>query len=119
MASIQKRGKTYQYTVSHTVNGKQSPIRKGGFPTKKEAQIAAAEVEAQLAKCLIPILKKIPLDNYFENWITLFKEPKVSRVTLEHYKYSLKAVKDYFQDKPIQDIKRQDYQLFLNWIGKD
>lgn len=45
MASIQKRGKTYQFTVSHMVNGKSKPIRKGGFRTKKEAQIAAAEIE--------------------------------------------------------------------------
>jgi len=37
MASIQKRGKTYQFTVSHMVNGKSKPIRKGGFRTKKEA----------------------------------------------------------------------------------
>ncbi|MGG3802328.1 tyrosine-type recombinase/integrase [Metabacillus fastidiosus] len=117
MASIEKRGKTYQYSVSQTINGKYCPIRKGGFRTKKEAQIAAAEVEAQLAKGLMPVLKKIPLDEYFENWIKLYKEPKVSRVTLEHYKYSLKAVKDYFYNKPIQDIKRQDYQLFLNWLG--
>ncbi|MFD2615924.1 Arm DNA-binding domain-containing protein [Terrilactibacillus laevilacticus] len=42
MASIQKRGKTYQFTVSHIVNG--------GFKTKKEAQIASAEIEAQLTK---------------------------------------------------------------------
>ncbi|QED46966.1 site-specific integrase [Cytobacillus dafuensis] len=119
MASIQKRGKTYQYTVSHTMNGKQSPIRKGGFRTKKEAQIAAAEVEAQLSKGLMPMLKRIPLNEYFASWIKLYKEPKVSRVTLEHYLYSLKAVKDYFQEMPIQDVKRQNYQKFLNWLGKD
>lgn len=118
MASIQKRGKTYQYTVSHTVNGKLKPIRKGGFRTKKEAQIAAAEVEAQLSKGLIPVQKKVSFEEYFENWITLFKKPKVSQVTLEHYMYSLKTVKDFFQNSAIQDIKRQDYQLFLNWLGK-
>jgi len=119
MASIQKRGKTYQYTVSQIVNGKQSPIRKGGFRTKKEAQIAAADIEAQLSKGLMPILKKIPFDEYFENWIDLYKEPKVTLVTLKHYKYSLNAVRDYFQNKPIQDIKRPDYQRFLNWLGQD
>jgi hypothetical protein len=31
MARIQKRGNTYQYTVSCMVNGKQKHIRKGGF----------------------------------------------------------------------------------------
>ncbi|MCS3486088.1 MULTISPECIES: Arm DNA-binding domain-containing protein [Bacillus] len=49
MASIQKRGKTYQFTVSRTVNGKSKSIRKGGFRTKKEAQIAAAEIESKLS----------------------------------------------------------------------
>ncbi|WP_313771794.1 Arm DNA-binding domain-containing protein [Neobacillus niacini] len=44
MASIQKRGKTYQFTVSHTVNGVAKPIRKVGFKTKKEAQITAVEI---------------------------------------------------------------------------
>lgn len=118
MASITKRGKTYQYTVSRTIDGKYRPIRKGGFRTKKEAQIAAAEVETQLAKGLIPVLKKVPLDEYFENWIKLYKAQKVTAVTLAHYNYSLKAIRDYFCNKPIQDIKRQDYQLFLNQLGE-
>ena len=53
MASIQKRGKTYQFTVNHRVNGVSKPIRKGGFKTKKEAQIAAAEIEADLGFIVI------------------------------------------------------------------
>ncbi|MBY0123196.1 site-specific integrase [Bacillus sp. S/N-304-OC-R1] len=117
MASITKRGKTYQYTVSRIVNGKSNPIRKGGFSTKKEAQIAAAEIEAKLAKGISPILKKIPFDEYFKNWIELYKAPKISSTTLKHYEYSLGAVKNYFLDTPIQNIKRQDYQKFLNWFG--
>ncbi|MBA1160315.1 site-specific integrase [Bacillus licheniformis] len=119
MASITKRGNTYQYTVSRMVNGKSKPIRKGGFRTKKEAQVAAAEVEAQLAKGIVPSLRKIPFNEYFENWIKLYKATRVSRVTLEHYWYSLRAVMNYFQDKSIQDIRRQDYQMFLNCLGKD
>ena len=118
MASIQKRGKTYQYTVSHTVNGKTKLYRKGGFRTKKEAQIVAAEVEAKLAKGIIPTLQKIPFNEYFKNWIKLYKKPRVSSVTLQHYKYSLKYLERYFQNKVIQDISRQDYQLFLNWLGE-
>lgn len=49
MASYQKRGKTWQYTIS----AKPKPIRKGGFRTKKEAQVAAAEVEAELRKGIV------------------------------------------------------------------
>ncbi|MEL3962370.1 site-specific integrase [Lysinibacillus endophyticus] len=119
MASIQKRGKTYQYTVSYIVNGKQKPIRKGGFRTKKEAQLAAAEIEAQLAKGHNPIQIKIPFDRHFEEWINIYKAPTISKVTLKHYLYSLKAVREYFSNTPIQNIKRDDYQKFLNWFGAD
>lgn len=119
MASITKRGNTYQYTVSRMVNGQSKPIRKGGFRTKKEAQVAAAEVEASLAKGLVPFLKKVPFVEYFENWVVLYKKPKISRVTYEHYMYSLKSIKEFFDQKNIQDIRRQDYQMFLNWLGKD
>jgi hypothetical protein len=73
MASIQKRGSTYQYTVSRTVDGKAKPIRKGGFRTKKEATIAAAEVEAQLSKGISPHLTPVPIDGYFEKWVKLYK----------------------------------------------
>lgn len=28
-------------------------------------------------------------------------------------------IKEYFSTKAIQDIKRQDYQKFLNWLGSN
>ncbi|WP_262393497.1 Arm DNA-binding domain-containing protein [Sporolactobacillus inulinus] len=52
MASIQKRGKTWNYTVSRIIDSKPKPLRKGGFRTKKEALIAAIEVEFKLGKHL-------------------------------------------------------------------
>ncbi|WP_346234914.1 tyrosine-type recombinase/integrase [Lysinibacillus telephonicus] len=119
MASFQQRGKSWQFTISNVINDKQKLIRKSGYRTKKEAQIAAAEVETNLKKGLVPQIKAMSFEEYFENWIKLYKEPRVSLVTLEHYKYSLKAIKNFFQGKPIQDIKRQDYQMFLNWLGKN
>lgn len=36
---------------------------------------------------------------------------------MPHYDYTLKAIKDHFDVKPIQDITRDDYQLFLNDFG--
>ncbi|WP_138419729.1 site-specific integrase [Aquibacillus sediminis] len=117
MAYIRKRGKSYEYSVSNVVNGKSKPIRKGGFRTKKEAQVAAAEIETQLAKGVQPVLKKYPIDEYFENWIELYKAPTVSQTTLKHYEYSLSAVREYFSDTPIQNVKRHEYQKFLNWFG--
>lgn len=117
MASFQKRGKTWQYTISRMVNGKSKPIRKGGFRTKKEAQIAAAEVESQLRKGLAPHLKDEPFDEYFLSWLKTYKTD-VTKNTLERYNVTYKAILKYFKGKPIQSITKRDYQAFLNDYSK-
>lgn len=114
-----KKGKSFEYTISHMVNGKSELIRKGGFRTEKEANAAMVERESQLAKGLNPITKKVPFEEYFADWIELYKKPVVSKTTLKHYEYSLNAVKKYFSGTPIQDIKRHEYQRFLNWFGSN
>ncbi|MCK0473907.1 Arm DNA-binding domain-containing protein [Halalkalibacter sp. APA_J-10(15)] len=116
MASIQKRGKTYQYTISNVVNGKSKPIRKGGFRTKQEAKIAAAEMETQLNKGLTPYLKTSPIDQYFDNWVELYKS-HLSLATLKHYHYTSARITEYFGSKPLQEITKHNYQEFLNQLG--
>ncbi|MFJ7756279.1 tyrosine-type recombinase/integrase [Peribacillus muralis] len=116
MASFTKRGSTWQYTVSRMVNGKPKPIRKSGFRTKKEAQVAAAEVEAKLIRGILPHLTPVPIDEYFEKWVKLYKS-NLSTTTQEHYKYTLKTIIDHFGNTPLQDINRHSYQLFLNQYG--
>ncbi len=115
VASVQKRGKTYQYTVSRRVNGQSKPIRKGGYRTKKEAKIAAAEIVVQLGKGKVP-LKQIPIDEYFLKWVKLYKS-HLSVTTQQHYQYTYKAIKAHFGSTPLQKIGRHDYQLFLNNYG--
>lgn len=115
MASIQKRGKTYQYTISRMVDGKQQPIRKGGFHTKKEAIIAASEMEANLNKGVIAHLKPASFDEYFNNWVKLYKS-NLAKATLKHYNYTYDRIKEFFNSTPLQ-ISTQDYQEFLNQLG--
>src|SRR5690625_4299032 len=117
MTSLQKRGKTWQYTVSRMVNGKSKPIRKGGFRTKREAQIAAAEVEAKLNKGVPIQLELVPINEYFEKWVELYKA-NVSKSTKTHYKNTLRIINEYFGSTPLQHIRRNDYQLFINQYGK-
>lgn len=117
MASFQKRGKTWQYTVSRVVDGKPKPIRKGGFKTKKEAQVAAAEVEADLQKGIVAHLRREPFAEYFTSWLKLYKTD-IADITLRRCKDTQKTIEDYFLDKPIQDITKRDYQKFLNRYGK-
>lgn len=113
MASFQKRGKTWQYTISRMVNGKSSPIRKGGFNTKKEAAVAAAEVEANLQKGIIPHLRPEPFDDYFEEWLNLYKT-NIANNTLERYRNTLQTIRAHFGGIPIQNITKRAYQAFLN-----
>ncbi|OEH54075.1 integrase [Oceanobacillus sp. E9] len=117
MASFQKRGKTWQYTISRMVKGKSKPIRKGGFKTKKEAQIAASEMELELQKGVTPKLKPISLYDYFENWYRVFKFD-VTNSTKTHYVYTLNIIEKYFGHTPIQQITKEEYQKFLNWFGE-
>lgn len=114
MASFQKRGKTWQYTVS----AKPKPIRKGGFKTKKEAQIAAAEVEARLGKGLAPSTRRILFTDYFESWYKTFKTD-VTGGTLESYKLTLDHIKEAFEGVYTLDIDKRRYQMFLNDFGKN
>lgn len=116
MASYQKRGKTWQYTISRMVDGKSKPIRKGGFATKGEAKAEATEIEAGLQKGIIPHLKPEPFDKYFEEWLKLYK-PNIAGNTKERYLNTLKTIKEYFSGVPIQNITKRSYQEFLNKYG--
>lgn len=123
MAYIRKRvgskGTSYEFTVSNTVNGESRLIRKGGFRTKDEAEITAAEVTVQLSKGISPVTKSVPFDDYYQEWIEIYKTPMVSTTTLKHYEYSLNAVREHFSKTPIQNINKRDYQKFLNWFGSN
>ncbi len=118
MASFQKRGTKWQYTISRMVDGKSKPIRKGGFKTKKEAQVAALEVESELRKGIVPHLRLEPFDEYFESWLKLYKTD-ITKNTYERYKSTLQTIQNYFGSKPIQQINKREYQTFLNEYAKD
>ncbi|MFI8720797.1 tyrosine-type recombinase/integrase [Bacillus altitudinis] len=114
MASFQKRGKTWQYCVS----AKPKPIRKGGFKTKKEAQVAAAEVEDRLRKYNNPRTTKILFDEYFESWIDVYKND-IGDITLNSYHTTLQTIKVNFPGKYLHEINKREYQQFLNDFGSN
>ncbi len=116
MASYLKRGKTWQYTVNHYVDGERKPIVKGGFATKKEAQLAAHEVEMHLWKGQQVNTRDIPFSTYFDEWIELYKSGR-HKTTYDRYRNSLARVQEYFKDISIRKITRTDYQRFLNEYG--
>lgn len=120
MASIKKTtdGK-YMIAVSNYVDGKSRPIRRKGFRTIKEAQLAAAEIELRLKNGIAFHKDKTPFYDYFNNWVDLYKKDKITAMTLKHYTYTANLIKEHFKDKFITDIDRKDYQAFLNHIGSN
>ena len=68
-------------------------------------------------KGLLPHLTLEPFDEYFEKWINVYKQ-HVNDNTRERYKTSLETIKNEFGNKPIQHIKKQDYQMLLNDYAK-
>ncbi|TDQ39190.1 site-specific integrase [Aureibacillus halotolerans] len=114
MASFQRRGKTWQYTISH----KPKPIRKGGFRTKKEAQAAAHEVESQLRSGIsVHAIEDISFAQYFNDWVSVYKS-HTRKNTYERYQTSCRTIKKHFGSKPIQKITKVEYQKFLNKYAK-
>ncbi|MDE5054856.1 tyrosine-type recombinase/integrase [Niallia taxi] len=113
MASFAKRGKTWQYTISRMIDGKSKPIRKGGFKTKKEAQVAAAEVESELRSGTVLINEKQDFVEYFQSWISTYKT-NITNNTLERYKNTLKTIAQNFEGVSLQDINKRSYQTFIN-----
>ena len=113
MASITKRGKTWQYTVSRYTEGKYDPVLKSGFKTKKEAQLAALDVEMRLQKGANVITRDRSFADYFDYWIEKYKKENHQN-TYRRYQDSLRRVQESFKDKPIQKISSDEYQTFLN-----
>lgn len=117
MASYVNRGTKAKPSWQYIISAKPKPIRKGGFKSKKEAEAAAIEVEAKLKKGINPHLKLEPIDEYFEQWVKIYKS-NTAKATQTHYDNTLKVLKAHFPSTPLQHIKKSDYQLFLNEYGK-
>ncbi|EIP8443274.1 Arm DNA-binding domain-containing protein, partial [Enterococcus faecalis] len=115
MASYRKRGKTWQYTISYTDKdtGEYKQVSKGGFRTKNEAITEAQELEVLYRKGIVED-KNITLEEYYDKWINLYKKQAITPRSYQKYKDTLSAIKKYFPDKKLAEIKKSEYQKFIN-----
>lgn len=117
MASITKRGKTWQYSISRYIDGKPKHLRKGGFPTRKACTEAANLVADELRRGLTIKHTNIPLAAYFGEWLEIYHSHQ-HRTTYERYQNTHMNLVKYFGDKPLQSISKREYQRFLNEYSK-
>ncbi len=113
MASFEKRGTTWRYVFYATVDGKRKKIQKGSFKTKTEARKHASELEAYYNRGF-SLDNTVVFHEYFQNWIAVNKENKVSYKQFMKYEKMHEYLKAAFPYDLLKDITKPTYQKFLN-----
>lgn len=112
MATFRKRGSKWDYRIVDS--NKNLIASKGGFKTKKEAELEAVRIEIKLKSGAV-IDKQITLYELWQNWyetmvVPLGKSPS----TLQKHQLRGDLLKRYFGEIPVVSITFSSYQRFIN-----
>lgn len=118
MASFRKRenGK-WEYRISYkTADGKYKEKSKGGFKTKKEAELQARKVQDQLENGL-QIDDKITFEDFFIKYVESYKEQSVRSATYAKYLDTHRVIKTTWPNTPIAKMTPMLYQEGITKLG--
>ncbi|PEA09510.1 site-specific integrase [Bacillus cereus] len=119
MASFRKRKDKWEYRIRYKEMGKYKETSKGGFKTKKEAQLAAAKVEEKLASGVGVNISNITFDVYMYEWLDTYKKGTISEQTYKIYKKNIRLyILPEFGNIKLKDLTRVRYQKFINDLLK-
>ncbi|MYL29847.1 tyrosine-type recombinase/integrase [Halobacillus halophilus] len=115
MANYRKRGNKWYFQIYTGVDpstGKKKFTSKGGFKTKKEAQMAAAEVEKEVFENTYVQEQNITFQEFTLEWLKTYRDTaKISSV--RNRQHNLDHLNRFFGNKKIKDITRKQYQAML------
>jgi integrase len=117
MASFRKFGDKWEYRIRFKDPFTQTHKEKSqrGFRTKKEAQLAAQEMEQKLLEGNEQA--PISLKAYLQQWLMEYKKDVVRKNTfIVHQRSINKNILPYFKDIMLADLKPIMYQKFLNHL---
>jgi integrase len=117
MAFYRKRGEKWEYRISFMDrrSGKQKETTKGGFRTKKEAQIAAAEAESKIHYYGFAENGNESIEKFFNEWLETYKKPNVKPITYTVQERNVRLnILPHFGQYRLKDITRADYQKWIN-----
>ncbi|GGC97390.1 site-specific integrase [Thalassobacillus devorans] len=121
MANFRKRGNKWYcqiYLGRDPITGKKKFSSKGGFKTKKEAQLAAAEIEKEVYENTYVKEQDTTFQYFSLEWIKIYSESaKISSV--RNRKHNLDHLNRFFGHKKIKDISRKQYQAMLTSLYKE
>ncbi|MGG3452304.1 site-specific integrase [Domibacillus aminovorans] len=115
MASFRKRGEKWEYRIiykdpySHSKREK----TKGGFKTKKEAQLAARDIEIEIEEGFEQ--QSLPLKSFLHEWLHEYKKDTIRKNTFDLHEGNIRNhILPYFKNIMLKDVKPMMYQKFLN-----
>lgn len=115
MASFkQQPNGTWRYRIRYKVNGKHKEVSKSGFRTKREAQVAAHELEQRLNNGANLQGNNMLVSEYLETWVKI-KEKQVKKSTLAKIKRAIRLhILPTFSYYKVTEIKRIDCITWVN-----
>lgn len=121
MASYRKRGKAWEIRIIvKDINGKPHSKSKGGFKTKKQAELFFSALEEKSLKSAQNLeIDDTTFKGYFDEWAETYRIPNITKSTKRWYDSTSREIKDNFGITDIADINRRQYQAFINKYGKD
>ncbi|MGG4496196.1 Arm DNA-binding domain-containing protein [Brevibacillus reuszeri] len=117
MASFRKRGDTWEYRIRYTdrQTGKFKEKSKGGFRTKKEAQLAANEEESKINQYGFAENGDEIVSRYFDDWLEVYKKPNVKPITYSVQERNVRLnILPRWGKYRLKDITRTEYQKWIN-----
>jgi integrase len=117
MAYFRKRGEKWEYRIKYTdrVSGKQKEKTKGGFRTKKEAQLAAFEEESNINYLGFAENGNEKVDKYLKDWLEIYKKPHVKPITYTVQERNVRLnILPRFGKYRLKDLTRTEYQQWIN-----
>ncbi|MDY6269489.1 MAG: site-specific integrase [Selenomonadaceae bacterium] len=116
MAYVEKHGTTWRYRIPCGIDagtGRRKQVTKGGFRTKKEAQLAASEAELAISGNAYVPNSKTTFDEFAAEWLKIYaQDVKVSSVRIRAHQLGL--LSKGFGSTPIQRITARTYEQFLS-----
>lgn len=119
MASFRKRGDMWEYRIRYTdrQSGKSKEKSKGGFRTKKEAQIAANEEELKINQFGFAENGDEIISRYFEDWLEVYKKPNVKPITYSVQERNVRLnILPRWRNYRLKDLTRTEYQKWINQL---
>lgn len=113
---IRKRGTTWTFVVDkgkHPITGKRNQKSVGGFPRKKDAEVALRKFLNEVDENRYVEPSKQVFSSYMEYWFSHYQK-RIKDTTVSNRKYMMEKhlIKENpFSNKPLSEIKLMHYTI--------